>query len=114
MALRNQFIHVDQLTELQDARLEGLEMEFNRDSKIIKNEFEKERMEIDEQHRLEQKELFDIMTAVEEEEKQKDEESKTNHEGFREETRNKMVEEINILRVQLNTKTDKLDREFEI
>lgn len=44
-------------------------MEFGRDAKIIKSEFELERMDIDEQHRLEQKELFDIMQAVEEEEK---------------------------------------------
>ena len=47
MALRNHLIHVDELIELQDSRLRGLKEEFLRDVKIIKDEFDAEKREIE-------------------------------------------------------------------
>jgi hypothetical protein len=50
MALRNHLIHVDELIDLQDSRLRGLDEEFQRDINIIKDEFDTEKTEIDNQH----------------------------------------------------------------
>lgn len=50
MALRNHLIHVDELIDLQDSRLRGLDEEFQRDISIIKSEFDTEKKEIDNQH----------------------------------------------------------------
>lgn len=46
MALRNHLIHVDQLIELQHSRLQGLHEEFLRDMTIIKDEFDREKQDI--------------------------------------------------------------------
>ena len=40
MALRNHLVHVDELIDLQNSRLRGLNEEFIRDVEIIKNEFD--------------------------------------------------------------------------
>ena len=64
-------IHVDRLLSLQDARLQGLEQEFNRDVHILEDEFRIEREEIVNNHRIEKKELHDVINAVQEEEKLK-------------------------------------------
>ena len=53
MALRNHLIHVDELLELQDSRLRGLEKEFERDVKILKEEFDGEKNEIGYSHNQE-------------------------------------------------------------
>jgi len=50
MALRNHLIHVDELLELQDSRLRGLNQEFERDVSILKEEFDGEKKEIDKSH----------------------------------------------------------------
>jgi hypothetical protein len=46
MALRNHLIHVDELIDLQNSRLRGLQEEFDRDVNIIKAEFDTEKKEI--------------------------------------------------------------------
>lgn len=43
MALRNHLIHVDELIDLQNSRLRGLQEEFERDLSIIKAEFDREK-----------------------------------------------------------------------
>lgn len=53
MALRNHLIHVDELIELQNSRLRGLQEEFERDLKIIKDEFDREKQEIENSHNME-------------------------------------------------------------
>ena len=53
MALRNHLIHVDELIELQNSRLRGLDEEFERDITIIKAEFDREKWEIENSHNME-------------------------------------------------------------
>lgn len=53
MALRNHLIHVDDLIDLQNSRLRGLHEEFERDVRIIKEEFDIEKNEISESHNTE-------------------------------------------------------------
>lgn len=50
MALRNHLIHVDELIELQNSRLRGLQEEFDRDVEIIKAEYDGEKQEIEFSH----------------------------------------------------------------
>jgi len=113
-ALRNHFIHVDRLLALQSRRLEGLEEEFKTDLAVLVEEFERERTEIVENHRLEKKELLDIIMAVEEEEKKKEEKAKSTYESYREETKNKNSEDLVLMQTQLGLKTEAVDREFEL
>ena len=53
MALRNHLIHVDDLINLQHSRLRGLHEEFERDVRIIKEEYDREKQDIDRTHELE-------------------------------------------------------------
>jgi uncharacterized protein (DUF342 family) len=53
MALRNHKIRIDQLIELQNSRLRGLEEEFQRDLEILKDEFDREKADIDKGHEME-------------------------------------------------------------
>ena len=46
MALRNHLIHIDDLIDLQNSRLRGLHEEFERDVRIIKEEFDREKSDI--------------------------------------------------------------------
>jgi hypothetical protein len=71
MALRNHLIHVDDLIDLQDSRLRGLNEEFERDVGIIKSEFDMEKSEIWKSHSQERQELRDMIETIEEEEQQK-------------------------------------------
>ena len=71
MALRNHLIHVDELIDLQNARLRGLQEEFERDLSIIKAEFDREKHEIENSHNMERQELRDMIETIEEEENNK-------------------------------------------
>lgn len=111
-ALQNYLIHVDRLIELQQARLQGLEEEFKRDLKILVQEFESERGDIVENHRLERKELLDIIAAVRAEEKKREEQLKTKHETNREET--KKTEDLDQMNSKLGAKNEEVDRAFDV
>lgn len=86
-----------------------MEEEFNRDLKILIDEFELERAEIMENHRLEQKELRDIIAKVDKEEQKKDEEAKSNHETHREEVKNKSNEDLLDMTTQLQYRVLSVD-----
>lgn len=79
----------------------------------MKLEFETERQHIISQHTRESKELNGIIAAVEEEEKKKVEDAKQAHETEREEIRNKNLEDINMLRINLENKIEDLERQFD-
>ena len=65
MALRNHLIHVDDLIDLQNSRLRGLHEEFERDVRIIKEEFDIEKNEISDSHNQEIKLRLNIQeTAI--------------------------------------------------
>ena len=113
MALRNHLIHVDQLLEIQEARLQGLEQEFNRDLSILKEEFDIEKEEIFESHDLEQRELQFMNETVMEAEEEKDKNARGIQEGQREETKNANLEDSNNMKASLISKISKLNRDFE-
>ncbi|GMI46333.1 hypothetical protein TrCOL_g9572 [Triparma columacea] len=113
MALRTHLQNMDKLIDLQDARLLGLEQEFEEELQTLENEFDKERRLIVSQHSSEVKELNDIMTAIDAEEQEREAEARQEHEQLREEIRNKNLEEINVLRITLDTQIETLEGLFE-
>ena len=114
MALRNHLIHVDELIEIQNSRLRGLQEEFERDLSIIKTEFDKEKHEIETSHNMERQELRDMIDTIDEEENNKLKEMKEAFEALREETKNKNVEELEAMKHDLIKKIEDLDKEFEV
>jgi len=113
MSLRSHLQNMDKLVDLQDGRLLGLEREFEFELGGLEREFEKERAGIVEQHGREVGELNNIMAAIDAEEKERENEMRTEHEQTREEIRNRNLEEINVLRITLDTQIEDLEQHFE-
>jgi hypothetical protein len=51
MALRNHLIHLDHLISLQEDRMKSLREEFDMDVQTLELEFDRERQEIEENHK---------------------------------------------------------------
>jgi dynein regulatory complex subunit 2 len=114
MSLRNHKIRIDQLIEIQTARLRGLHEEFERDLNILKMEFNQEKGDIANAHEMEKRELEDMISTIEEEENAKLGKLKEDFEGLREETKNAKTEELETMKHDLIKKIEMLDQDFEI
>jgi len=68
MAFRNHLIHIDDLIKLQNSRLLGLQVEFEMDYNMIKNEYDRERADIENSHHMEYRELNEMIKTIREEE----------------------------------------------
>ena len=113
MALRSHLQNIDLLIDLQDSRLLALENEFENDLQTLEDEFEAERLEMIQQHTTESEQLKDIMTAVDSDEKERETNAKQEHEQLREEIHNKNLEDINVLRITLESQIEDLEKHFE-
>ena len=80
MSLRSHLQNIDTLIDLQDSRLLALENEFEKDLQTLEDEFEAERLEMIAHHAAESGQLKDIMAAVEADEKDRETDSKHEHE----------------------------------
>eukprot|EP00903_Cladosiphon_okamuranus_P009369 g8933.t1 len=112
-ALRAHLQNMDQLIDLQDSRLLALEQEFEVELQTLQKEFAEERKHVVRQHAAEVQELSDIIAAVEAQEEEREADAKQEHEQQREEIRNKNLEEINVLRITLDTQIEDLEQHFE-
>ncbi|KAF4144897.1 Sperm tail C-terminal domain [Phytophthora infestans] len=113
MALRAHLLNVDELIDLQDERLLGLEKEFEADLRELELEFQTEKNKLIAQHTMERNELQRIMQAVDQQEKEREADAKQEHEQLREEIRNKNLEDINVLRITLDSSIEELEQHFE-
>ncbi|KAG7380503.1 Dynein regulatory complex subunit 2 [Phytophthora pseudosyringae] len=113
MALRAHLLNVDELIDLQDERLLGLEKEFESDLRELEHEFQTEKNKLAAQHTMERNELQRIMQAVDQQEKEREADAKQEHEQLREEIRNKNLEDINVLRITLDSSIEELEQHFE-
>ncbi|RLN15333.1 hypothetical protein BBJ28_00002989 [Nothophytophthora sp. Chile5] len=113
MALRAHLLNVDELVDLQDERLLALEKEFEADLRELEREFQTEKRKLTTQHSLERGELQRLMQAVDQQEKEREAEAKQEHEQLREEIRNKNLEDINVLRITLDSSIEELEQHFE-
>ncbi len=114
MALRNHLIHIDDLIQLQNSRLRGLHEEFDMDVKMIKSEYDREREDIESNHYMETRELREMIKTIEEIENESLKNMQDAHDGLREETKNKNVEELESMKHELIKQIEKLDKEFEV
>ncbi|TYZ52751.1 hypothetical protein PybrP1_012817, partial [[Pythium] brassicae (nom. inval.)] len=112
-ALRSHLLHVDELVDVQDARLLALEKAFEQDLRQLEREFRIEREQLAAQHALETSELLRVMRAVEQQEREREAEARQEHEQLREEIRNKNLEDINVLRITLDSSIEELEQHFE-
>lgn len=113
MGMRSHLQNVDALISLQDSRLLTLEREFEKDLATLAEEFNAEKRDIKRRHLLSKTELVDIMGAVESEEKERDAEEKQEFEQTREEIRNKNLEDLNVLKITLESQIEELEKHFE-
>ncbi|KAG7401273.1 Dynein regulatory complex subunit 2 [Phytophthora boehmeriae] len=113
MALRAHLLNVDELIDLQDERLLALEKEFETDLRELEQEFQTEKNKLVAQHTMERNELQRIMQAVDQQEKEREADAKQEHEQLREEIRNKNLEDINVLRITLDSSIEELEQHFE-
>jgi len=114
MALRNHLIHIDDLIALQQSRLKGLHVEFERDVMIIKDEYDRERKDIERTHELETEELREMIQTITDEEHSKLQQMSQDFEALREETKNRNVEELEGMKFILIGKIEELDKEFQV
>ena len=114
MALRNHLVHVDELIDLQNSRLRGLNEEFIRDVAIIKDEFDSDKEYIEMSHNQERQELLDMIETIRENEENKLNEMRNVFESTREETKNRNVEELETMKQDLIKKIEALDASFEV
>jgi len=113
IANRTHIFNVDKLIDLQDSRLLGLENDFEKELRILEEEFSVERNMIEQTHSQEVAELHAIMAAVEQENNDAEAEAKQEHEQLREEIRNRNLEDINVLRITLDSTIEELEQHFE-
>ncbi|KAJ8614620.1 hypothetical protein CTAYLR_008994 [Chrysophaeum taylorii] len=113
MALRSHLQNMDALIDLQDSRLLVSEQEFEQELRTLEADFKAEKEAITRQHAMETQELNDIMAAVEAEEQEREAEAKQEHEQLREEIRNRNLEEINMLRIHLDTQIEQKETDFD-
>ncbi|CAD8123573.1 unnamed protein product [Paramecium sonneborni] len=113
IALRNHLIHLENFHLLQESRNRALLEEFERDIKILQEEFQLEFDDMTKTHKQQVKELEDTIKTVEEEEKRKAELAKNQHQTNREETKNKDVEDTSQMKQQLEDKQTKFYNDLE-
>lgn len=84
------------------------------DVKMIKSEYDREREDIETNHYMETRELREMIKTIEEIENESLKNMQDAHDGLREETKNKNVEELESMKHELIKQIEKLDKEFEV
>jgi len=102
------------LISLQESRLKGLEEEFKRDLDILKTEFDKEKMEIEQSHEMEKKELSDMIETFDEVTAEKKKKLRDDYKKRRQEIQNENVEVLETMKHDLIKKIEDLDKDFEV
>jgi len=113
MANRSNVQNIDRLIDLHDSRLLALENEFEKELRILDEEFAVEKAAIVKQHSIERAEMEGLMALVEAENNDEEQEALQEHEQQREMIRNRNLEEINVLRITLDSNIEELETHFE-
>mmetsp|Transcript_10558 Transcript_10558/g.13012 ORF Transcript_10558/g.13012 Transcript_10558/m.13012 type:complete len:542 (+) Transcript_10558:174-1799(+) len=104
---------IDTLIDLHDDRLLSLEQDFTHNLTTLRRESAAERAEIEQQHEIEQKRLRESIAAIKNEEEQSVAQEKRDQKHTIEEISNRNLEEINGLRVTLESKIETLEEQFD-
>ena len=112
MSLRSHLQNVDHLIDLQDTRLLKSEQEFEHELCTLEVEFQAEKGAIVKQHVVNERELHDVIAAIDREEQEHGADTKQEHDQLGEEIRNRNLEEINMLRIGLDSEIEDLEQHF--
>jgi hypothetical protein len=112
-AQRSHMERVSRATAMMQMQVNEAEAEFECNLRQLKEEFENERLQLVTQHGHDVKRLKGVIAAVEEEERKKQENAKQAHDTEREEITNKSLEDINMLRINLENKIEDLAKQFD-
>jgi hypothetical protein len=113
MALRSHLQVVDRLLELHAQRSKALEHAFELDLSELHAEFAAERAEIDGAHAAHSKELVEVMTLMEREYNEAEDEARQETDGMREEIKNRNAEDYNMLRDTLERVIKRIEEDFD-
>jgi len=113
MAQRAHLVMVDRLIDLHNARLRGIEFEFEKDLQELVDEFGSERREIVASHSRHKREMLDILAQMEFDFNETETDARHEFEANREEIKNKNSEEYNVLRFTLEGLIEELERHFD-
>lgn len=113
MALRSHLQNEDCLINLHQSRLKTLSAEFKKEQEMIRKEFDNERSQIIGQHKQEVTDIQDIIFAMEQENQEQENEMKQEFQSYRDEIKNKNLEEKHALRIQLEGTVEDLWRQFQ-
>mmetsp|Transcript_20560 Transcript_20560/g.18702 ORF Transcript_20560/g.18702 Transcript_20560/m.18702 type:complete len:337 (+) Transcript_20560:44-1054(+) len=114
LALRIHLNNIDNIIKLHDSRLYILEKTFQSELKFLLNDFNHEKENIINNFKQEKKTLTTIINDIEKEEEDRENDSKHSFEQLREEIRNRNLEDINMLRISLDTQIEDLEQQFEL
>lgn len=113
MAQRGYIMVMDKLLEIHEQRTKALRREFEKDLEELKREFDAERQEIGLKHNLRKKELLDVMTLMEKQHGEVEDEARQETDGQREEIKNRNAEEYNMLRDTLERVIKRIEEDFD-
>jgi hypothetical protein len=113
MALRTHLVNIDGLIQLHDNRLYTLERSFQAELKNLQTVFLSEKDAISFKFAREKRDLKSIIGAIEKEEQEREGEAKHAFEQLREEIRNRNLEDVNMLRINLDAQIEELEQHFE-
>lgn len=112
-ALRSHLQNVDSFVELYTVKVRQLEQEFEEELGVVENDFDSEREYVLTKHNQDKKELQDLMSMVDQQHVDEEAEAKQEFESFCEEIKNKNLEDLNVLKLTLESQIDELERHFE-
>eukprot|EP00656_Telonema_subtile_P016895 TRINITY_DN18962_c0_g1_i2.p1 TRINITY_DN18962_c0_g1~~TRINITY_DN18962_c0_g1_i2.p1 ORF type:complete len:254 (-),score=50.21 TRINITY_DN18962_c0_g1_i2:106-867(-) len=112
-ALRSHLMNVEALTTLQHSRLLAMESHFERDMKMIEEEFCSEFEDMKSTHKRTAKEMRDVNEAIKEEIERQEQELRTDFEGLQADYRGKHEEEKQVMKVTLENAVNEFERQLD-
>lgn len=112
-ALRHHLRNIDRLIDVQDERLQSLEVEFDEDIATLEKEFFLEKQEIKTRFDADKAELQAVTDIIAGEVKERTSDAKSDHEQAREIIRTKSLDCIHVLQSSLDNQIEEMERAFE-
>lgn len=113
MCVRAHLKEQDFLLEIQRSRVTALESAFDSELAALEQEFNTERQLILHMHQTEKREMLEIMSQMEKDFEEQEQDARHEFEGLCEEIKSRSSEELNVLRMQLNSLIAELEKMFE-
>ncbi|EGR28425.1 hypothetical protein IMG5_175800 [Ichthyophthirius multifiliis] len=104
ISLKNHLLHLENLNNIQEQRINGINNEFMKDLKILEQEFRVEKDSMDKTHETNVRELEEFIEVIKEEQKLSKADQENDYAQMKEQTRNLIMEEINNIKLFLESK----------